>query len=194
MKRNYKLMIVALGVVAISIAAVATTAFAAQKVTVPGAAAQTQVDFQALGCPVVNGNYEAVAKLLGITSQEIESQLEQGKSLVEIAASKGVSEDKLVAVIFDSMKQYMQQQVKAGTWTQAQLDSYLKQAEQHIRQLVNANGIGAGNVGCGGAAGAGGMMGGWGTNGSGSFRGGGMMGGGYGGRTGGFGGMMGGSY
>ena len=188
MKRQYKVMIVALGVVAISIAAIATTALAAQKVNVPGATTATQADYQAWGCPVANGNYEAVAKLLGMTAQEIETQLEQGKSLVEIAASNGVSEDQVVAVIFEPMKEFMQQQASASSWTQAQLDGYLKQAEQHVRQLVNATGVNSGYAGCGGG-GAGGMMGG----GNGGMIGGGnggMMGGGYGGRTGGFGGMM----
>ena len=202
MKRQYKIMIVALGVVAILIAAIATTALAAQKVNTGGAAAPTVADYQAWGCPVANGNYEAVANLLGMTTQDIETQLGQGKSLVEIAASKGVTEDQLVAVIFDTMKQFMQQQVTSGTWTQTQIDSYLKQAEQHIRQLVNAKGNGGGYGGCGGAGGrtggdggmmggSSGMMGGWGTDNSGSFGRGGMMGGGW---TGGFGGMMGGRY
>lgn len=186
MKRQYKLIIAALGVVAILIAAIATTALAAQKANAPGAAAPTEADYQAWGCPVANGDYQAVAALLGMTTQEIEAQLEQGKSLAEIAASKGVSEDQLVAVIIDPMKQFMQQQVTGGYWTQAQMDSHLKQAEQHIRQLVNATGNGAGYGGCGGYGGVNGMMGGWGANGtasgaaannSGSFQRGGMMGG-----------------
>ena len=207
MKRQYKLIIGALGVVALLIAAVATTALAAQKVNVPGTTTPTQADYQAWGCPVANGNYEAVAGLLGMTAQEIETRLEQGKSLVEIAASKGVSEDQVVAVIFEPMKEFMKQQATAGVWTQAQLDSHLNVAEQHVRQLVNAKGGINGNGGCGGA-GAGGMMGGssgmmggyggmmrgWGTNNGGTFGSGGMMGGGYGGRTGGFGNMMGISY
>ncbi|MDO8687188.1 MAG: hypothetical protein Q7K41_01220 [Dehalococcoidales bacterium] len=170
MKRQYKLIIVALGVVAILITAVTTTAFAAQKVNTPGTSAPravavavtpvatgTEADYQAWGCPVANGNYEAIASLLGMTPQDIEIQQEQGKSLVEIAAAKGVSEDKLVSVIFDQMKQYMQQQVTTGTWTQAQMDSHLTLAEQHVRQLVNAKGNDADSGGCGGN---GGMMGG----------------------------------
>ena len=177
MKRQYKVIIVALGVVAILITAVAITALATQNVNATEAAIPTGADYQAWGCPAANGNYEAVASLLGMTAQEIETQLEQGKSLVEIAASNGVNEDQLVAVIFTPMKQYMQQQVDAGAWTQAQMDSHLTLAEQHIRQLVNARGN---NTDYGGCSGNSGMM-------SGN---GGMMGGGYGGRTGSFGGMM----
>lgn len=177
MKRQYKLIIVALGVVAILVTAVATTVFAAQKVNTPGTstpkavagavtpvAFETEADYQVWGCPAANGNYEAVASLLGMTAQEIEAQLEQGKSLVEIAAAKGVSEDKVVATILDPMKQYMQQQVTNGTWTQAQMDSHLKVAEQHVRQLMNVKGNDADYGGCGSNGGMmgsnGGMMGG----------------------------------
>ncbi len=213
MKRKYKIMIGGLAVVAILVAAAATTAFAASKVVpetpatvqtatvdVTSVATPTDADYQAWGCPVANGNYEALAKLLGMTTQDIETQIEQGKSLVEIAAAKGVSEDKLVATIFAPMKEFMQQQVTSGRWTQAQMDSHLKLAEQHVRQLVNAKGD-ADNQGCGGGS----MMSGWGGNGatpitpggqpnnSSSYGRGGMMGG-YGGTTGGYGGMMGGGY
>ncbi|MDO8568826.1 MAG: hypothetical protein Q7R57_08965 [Dehalococcoidales bacterium] len=200
MKRKYKIGVAALAAVAILITAVATTAFAASRVNTP-LATPTDADYQAWGCPVANGNYEAIANLLGMTSQELDAQLQQGKSLLEIASSKGVNEDKLVATIIAPMKEFMQQQGTSGAWTQAQLDSRLKLADQHIRQLVNAKGNSAG-YGSGGCGGAGGMMSGGGTNSNGSFERGGMMGGnyggmmgGYGGRTGGgFGGMMGGWY
>ena len=194
MKRHYKIVIVALVVVAVLIAAVTTTALAAQKTNTPDLTRPTAADYQAWGCPLASGNYESVAALLGMTTQEIQTQLEQGNSLVEIAASKGVSEDELVAAIFEPMKQYMQQQVTSGAWTQAQMDSHLKVAEQHVRQLVNAKGNDA-DGGCGGTD-AGGMMGGGGLTNNGPFGRGSMMGGGYGGMmggVGGFGGMMGGS-
>lgn len=203
MKRQYKLIIAALGVVAILIAAIATTALAAQKVNTTSAL-PTEADYQAWGCPVVNGDYQAIADLLGITTQEVESQLEQGKSLVEIAASNGVSEDQIVAAILDPMKQFMQQQVANGYWTQSQMDGHLTQAEQHIIQLVNVKGNEAGYGGCGGyggmTGGFGGMISGWGTNettagartnNSGYSQGSGMMGGSYGGGAFGSGGMMG---
>ncbi len=212
MQRKYKIIITGVGVAVILAVAIATTAFAASKaaVRVPATAQAakagitsgaipTEADYQAWGCPVANGNFEAVAKLLGMTPQEIEAQLEQGKSLVEIASAKGVTEDALVAAIFTPMKEFMQQQVTAGNWTQQQLDAHLKLAEQHVRQLVNAKGV-SGNAGCGGAGmmgGTGGMMGNYGgmmgggwnrgsANQGGFFGRGGMMGGGYGGMMGGF--------
>lgn len=175
MTRKFKLIMLAVGLVVILIAALATTSLAAQKtrstITIP-----TDADYTAWGCPMLNGNYQVVADLLGMTPQEIQAELQQGKSLVEIAAAKGVTEDQLVAAIFEPMKTFMQGQVTAGNWTQAQMDAHLSQAEQHIRLLVNASGNGYGGYGCGimgglnGTSGnragffRGGMMGGWGNN------------------------------
>jgi hypothetical protein len=155
MKRKYKMLIIALAVVALLTIAIATAALAAPRAQ--GIAAPTEADYQAWGCPAANGDYNVVANLLGMTTQEIYAQLQQGKSLVEIAAAapKPATEDQLVTTILEPMKQFMQQQVSAG-WTQAQLDARLKQAELHIRQLVNAKGGTYNGLGCGG----GGMMGG----------------------------------
>lgn len=148
MTRKFKLIMLAVGLVVVLVAALATTAMAAQKtrtaITVP-----TNADYAAWGCPMLNGNYQVVADLLGMTTQEIQTELQQGKNLVEIAATKGVTEDQLVAAVLEPMKAFMQGQVTAGIWTQAQLDAHLKLAEQHIRLLVNTSGNGYGGYGCG---------------------------------------------
>jgi len=203
MSRKYKLVILAVGLAVILIAGLATTALAAQKART-AAAAPTNADYQAWGCPMLNGNYQAVSDLVGMTTQEIQAELQQGKSLVEIAAAKGVTEDQLVAAIIEPMKTFMQGQVTSGFWTQEQVDARLKLAEQHIRLFINASGnstgYGWGMMGNGYnimGGNYGGMMGGWGTNngtsGTGAFRGG-MMGGNYGGMMGGRGTNSGGSF
>lgn len=213
MKKGYKVLLVAVptalaltgaitvGVLAAPHGSLPTTAND-RAVAVTSVARPTDADYAAWGCPFFTGELTQVATLLGMTPAEIQAQLQQDKSLVEIAATKNVTEDQLVAKILEPMKTFMQQQVTAGRWTQAQVDARLEYAEQHIRQLVEAKGLtfnnGLGNgygYGCGG----GGMMGGAfgndaddtpgpATNGSGAGYGfGGMMG-----RIGaGFGGMMG---
>jgi len=157
-----------------SIVSTVTGGIPAVPVTATGVATPAQADYEEWGCPMLNGDYAGVATLLGITTEEIQAQLQQGKSLVEIGAAKGVSEDKLVAAILDPMKQFMQQQVTAGVWTQAQLDARLTLAEQHIRQIVNVKG---GFNYAGGCGGTGGMMSGSGSYGGTSYGRGGMMGG-----------------
>jgi hypothetical protein len=158
MKRNHKILIAIVAGAVIVSGIIATTALAAPRIA-NGAGAPTVADYQAWGCPMLGGDYTVITNLLGITVQDLQAQLDQGKSLVEIAAAKNVSENKLVAAILEPMKQFMQQQVTAGNWTQAQLDARLKAAEQHIRQLVEAKGTAAGYgnySGCGGFGG--GMM------------------------------------
>ncbi|MDZ4230587.1 MAG: DUF2680 domain-containing protein, partial [Dehalococcoidales bacterium] len=150
---------------------------------------------------------EAITDLLGLTHEEVWQQLQDGKSLVEIAAAQGVTEDELVGAITIAQREAVQSRVEAGVLTQEQANFMLQQMEQRIRVAVNTAGGFAGvNGHCGyGAAGTGlgyGMMHGWG-NGTGTGYG--MMGGwnngtGYGGMMGGwgngtgtgYGGMMGG--
>ncbi|WP_282939440.1 hypothetical protein [Paenibacillus sp. RC67] len=48
-------------------------------------------------------NSDALAKILGITKEELNTQLKAGSSLVEIAQSKGITEDQLIAQVKDSM-------------------------------------------------------------------------------------------
>ena len=147
MTGKLKILIVALTVAAIMVGVVATTVLAQTRGTV---LTPTEGDYQAWGCPGYAGDSSAVAALLGMTTTEIDAQLQSGKSLVEIARGKNVSEDQLVAAMIAPMKDIMQKQVSDGSWTQAQLDARLKLADQHIRQLVNVKGGAIGSGGFGG--------------------------------------------
>jgi hypothetical protein len=57
----------------------------------------------------------AVTKLLGLTSQEIQAERLAGKSLVQIAATKGINEDTLVNAILAAQREALQARVTAGT-------------------------------------------------------------------------------
>jgi hypothetical protein len=80
---------------------------------------------------------DSVTKLLGMTSAQIAEQRQAGKSLVQIAATKNVSEAALVNAILADRKTAMQQLVTTGTLTQAQLDQRLELMKQQIQQNVN---------------------------------------------------------
>jgi hypothetical protein len=95
-----------------------------------------------------------------MTPAEIRDQLQQGKSLVEIATAKGITEDQLVAAILAPMQTRLQERVTEGQCTQAQVEARLQYAEQRVRQLVEANGLTYNNglgygrsYGCGGSGG-----------------------------------------
>ncbi|NOV02893.1 hypothetical protein [Paenibacillus planticolens] len=58
------------------------------------------------------GNSEAVTQILGITQEELRTELEAGKSLADVAAAKGISEDDLISKIKDSMTDNIKKQVE----------------------------------------------------------------------------------
>lgn len=96
-------------------------------------------------------------ELLGIDHADIHAAHVAGKSLVEIAAEKGVSEDQLIQKLLDGRKTALQQAVEAGKLTQDSADQMLKFMEANITTMVEAKGV-SGMMG--GALGApGGMMG-----------------------------------
>jgi hypothetical protein len=80
---------------------------------------------------------DAVTKLLGMTSAQIAEQRQAGKSLVQIAATKNVTEAALVNAILADRKADLQKLVTAGTLTQAQADQRLEFMKQQIQQNVN---------------------------------------------------------
>lgn len=112
---------------------------------------------------------EVVSDLLGLSAEEIQAQLLEGKSLVEIAAAVGVSEDTLVTAILAAGTATVQELVAAGIITQEQAGFMIQNMEQQITLAVNRTGTGHGYdsgsmMGGGTLSGGmmgGGMMGGW---------------------------------
>jgi hypothetical protein len=85
---------------------------------------------------------EAVCDLLGITQDELQSLRQDGLSLVEIAASYGVTEDELVEAIMAVKTAYVQEQVANGTITQEQADLMLQNMLARTYEMINATGVG----------------------------------------------------
>jgi hypothetical protein len=179
MTKKTKLIVVALGVAGLLALSIAGVAFAAGPVN------------PANNLPVCGGqgwNIQVVSQLLGLTPAEIQAELQAGKSLVQIAATKSVTEQQLVDAILAPHKTVIQAKVTAGFLTQEQATLMLQQMETSVRASVNQTGTGSPTTGgaCGNGIGAGrGMMGGWGGSqagaggcgGNGGGIGGGMMGG-----------------
>ena len=85
---------------------------------------------------------ESLSKLLGIPAEDIHTQRLAGKSLVQIAASKGKSEADVVGALLGARKAALDARVKAGTITQAQADTAYKFMEQRIKDSVNRTQVG----------------------------------------------------
>jgi hypothetical protein len=79
----------------------------------------------------------AVTELLGMTPAEIQAQRLEGKSLVQIAAAKGVTEDQLKNAILTARQTQLKERVTAGTLTQEQATLMLQTMEQNVVQAIN---------------------------------------------------------
>jgi hypothetical protein len=110
-------------------------------------------------------NDDVVTKLLGLTAAQIQEHRQAGKSLVQIAAAKNISEDTLISAIIADRKADLQKLVDAKTITQDQANQRLDFMKTQIKTMVErtTGGSPATRGMMGGAGGfSGGMMGrGW---------------------------------
>ena len=108
-----------------------------------------------------------IAKLLGMTSDEIRAERVLGKTIADLAKEKGVDTQTLVDALVASQKTMLDQAVTDGRYTQAQADKWLAwYAQSAALQLTEPYGPGFGMGGMrggpgghGGPGGPGGMRG-----------------------------------
>ena len=79
-----------------------------------------------------------IEQMLGLTHQEIHAQIVTGKSMVQIAAEKGVTDQQLRDGMLQGRKAALDQAVKDGRMTQEQADTMYKTMESHIDDMLNA--------------------------------------------------------
>jgi hypothetical protein len=72
---------------------------------------------------------DAAAKALGLTSEELRTQVQAGKTITEIAAAKKVDVKTVQAAVIAAYKTQLDAAVKAGKLTQVQADERLKTAQ-----------------------------------------------------------------
>lgn len=80
---------------------------------------------------------DAVSGLLGITSDELKTELRSGKSLAEIATEKGVDTQKVIDAIVAEMTEKVNEKVAEGKITQNQADTMLANAVERVTAMVN---------------------------------------------------------
>jgi hypothetical protein len=142
------------------VAAFASTAFAAGPVTPtaqgigpgmgihtpgtgmgPGMSGETSGAMRR-GAPEWAGQPEEVEKLLGMTDEQIQAERLAGKSMVQIAASKNVSENKLISTILDAKKADLTKLVAEGKLTQAQMDTMVEHMQTQVKIMVERTNVG----------------------------------------------------
>jgi hypothetical protein len=88
------------------------------------------------GRPAWAGQPDEVETLLGMTDTQIQTERLAGKSLAQIAASKNVTEEKLIDAILGAKQDAIQQAVTAGKLTQAQADAMLQNMQTMVKTMV----------------------------------------------------------
>jgi hypothetical protein len=106
-------------------------------------------DFPLLGFPMLGhgpgvfehhevfGGLDAAATYLGLSDDQLRTQLESGKTLAEVAEAKGKSVDGLVDALVADAKKHLDEEVSEGDLTKAQAEQMLSNLEAGIRALVN---------------------------------------------------------
>jgi urease accessory protein UreF len=83
------------------------------------------------------GELDAAASYLGLTEEQLETQLENGKSLAQVANDRGKSVDGLIQALVDQATKRLDAAVAAGRLTKAQEQQILVGLKQRITDFVN---------------------------------------------------------
>ena len=86
------------------------------------------------------GGLEAAAEYLGLTQDELRTELDDGSSLADVAQSEGKSVDGLVDALVAAAKEDANAAVTAGRLTDAQRDEILATIEARVADMVNRTG------------------------------------------------------
>jgi hypothetical protein len=97
---------------------------------------------QGRGKPAWAGQPDEVATLLGMSAEDIQTARQSGKSLVAIADSKGIGEEKLISTILDAKKAILTGLVAGGKLTQAQMDLMVEHMQTQVKTMVERTTVG----------------------------------------------------
>jgi len=83
------------------------------------------------------GGLSPAAKYLGLSQSQLESKLESGKTLAQVAKDQGKPVAGLVSALKNDLQQKLDQAVSSGRLTKAQEQKILAAADQRLNDLVN---------------------------------------------------------
>ena len=83
------------------------------------------------------GGLDAAAAYIGVTEAQLRTQLENGKSLAQVAKDHDKTADGLVAALVADEKKKLDAAVNAGRLSQAQADAILADAKERTTDLVD---------------------------------------------------------
>jgi polyhydroxyalkanoate synthesis regulator phasin len=81
--------------------------------------------------------FEAAASYLGVSEDQLRTELEDGNTLADVAREHGKSVDGLVDVLVAGAKKHLDEAVADGRLTREHADEMLSHLEEGIRAMVN---------------------------------------------------------
>lgn len=141
------ILIVSAGVLAVGLLAVALFGTAlAQPILGANALVQQQDQRGQESCHADDGGEDVMlatmAKALGISESQLAAELEAGKSLRDIALSRGLDEQKLSASLSGAMQEEIKLHVQNGDLSQAEADEMVKHIDQmgpnHLLDMIDS--------------------------------------------------------
>jgi hypothetical protein len=90
-----------------------------------------------IGIGIRENKLDAAAKALGITSDELMTQLRDDKSIADVAKAKNVDVNTVIDAIVSDAKAKLDDAVKDGHLTQAQADELQTDLKDRVTELVN---------------------------------------------------------
>ncbi len=105
------------------------------------------------------GSFEDVATIVGLSTDELKTELEAGKTLAQVAQAQGIAKSDLVSQMVAKLTERVNQAVTDGRIDQTQANTMLADAEARIGAMVDQTpplgGRHGGGVGLGGFGGRG---------------------------------------
>jgi hypothetical protein len=80
---------------------------------------------------------DAAATALGVTADELRTELQGGKTIAQVATAEGVDVQTVIDAIVADLKAHLDEEVASGEHTQAEADAKLTEATARITDMVN---------------------------------------------------------
>ncbi len=92
------------------------------------------------GRHALRGGLAAAARAIGISKEELRTAVRNGRSIAEVAQSKGVDVQKVIDAIVAEAKDRLAAKVQSGALSQARADQKLANLSQRVTNFVNRTG------------------------------------------------------
>ena len=94
------------------------------------------------GAPEWAGDNETAAGIVGLTVEQLQAERLSGKSLVTLAAAKGIDEDTLISKLLDARKATVAQLLADGKISQAQAEDIQSNMAEPVKTMVERTTVG----------------------------------------------------